>query len=89
MLADKLNIENLVDLLSCPQCGGHDFNLNPVQFECNSCLISYSTFDSRHFANNPIKLKSICFAHIKDIFDALVTFQIIQIRSLLKTNLTW
>ncbi len=88
MLADKLRSENLVDLLSCPQCGGHDFNLNPVQFQCNSCLISYSTFDSRHFANNFIP--SICFAHIKEIFDVVVAFQnFIHIRSLLKTNLTW
>ena len=57
MLADKLNIENLVDLLSCPQCGGHEFTLNPVQFQCNSYLISYSIFDGRPFANNPLKPK--------------------------------
>ena len=54
MLADKLNIENLVYLLSCPQSGGHDFNLNLVQFQYNSCLISYSIIESRHFANNPL-----------------------------------
>lgn len=57
MLADKLNIENLVDLLSCPQCGGHDFTLNPVQFQCNSYLISYSIFEGRDFANNPLEPK--------------------------------
>ena len=89
MFVDKLRSENLVNLLSCPQCGGHHFNLNLVQFQCNSCLISYSTFDSRHLASNPLEL-SICFAHINDIFDVVVAFKnFIHIRFLLKTNLTW
>ena len=65
MLADKLNIKNLVDLLSCPQCRGHNFTLNPVQFQCNSCLISYSIFDNRHFANNPLDTKSILLSILK------------------------
>ena len=65
MFVDKLRSENLVNLLSCPQCGGHHFNLNLVQFQCNSCLISYSIFDNRHFANNPLDTKSIPLSHIK------------------------
>ena len=47
MLADKQNIEKLVHLLSCPQCGSDDFNIKTVQLQCNGCLISYPIVEGK------------------------------------------
>lgn len=64
MLADKQNIEKLVNLLSCPQCGADDFNIKTPQLQCNNCLISYPIVDGKPiFIQNALETKIMSSEH--------------------------
>lgn len=64
MVAVKQNLEKLIDLLSCPQCGGDDFSLDTAHLQCNSCLLSYPIVNGIPiFTNSPQETKVIPLEH--------------------------
>ncbi len=64
MVAAKQNVEKLISLLSCPECGGYDFSLKTAQLQCNSCLLSYPIVDGIPiFTKNPQELKVVPLQH--------------------------
>lgn len=64
MVAVKQNVEKLIGLLSCPQCGGDDFNLSQAHLQCNGCLFSYPIVNGIPiFTNSPQETKIIPIEH--------------------------
>lgn len=64
MVAAKQNIEKLISLLSCPECGSYILSLTTAQLQCDSCLLTYPIVDGIPiFIKNPQEIKVMPLEH--------------------------
>ena len=66
-MAHKHNVDGLINLLACPQCGGRQLDVKTAELECIDCRVVYPVSDGVPiFITNPQEIKVMPLDHVSN-----------------------
>lgn len=66
-MAHKHNVDRLINLLACPQCGGRQLDVKTAELECIDCRVVYPVCDGVPiFLTNPQEIKVMPLDHVSN-----------------------